>query len=304
MGIFLFPLAAAEEPITPDRDIQITQEVGIEGDPAPVAAPPPPADHRKEEAAQLYLQALAAWKAGDARAASRLASRALTLAPELEQARLLAGYAALRLRRREEGVVTLDGLFLPDGPSTIPEERLAEIRKLQRTTIRPLRRDQWSVSVGSITYVERSGEQPGIVFGYEAALQIPIVSKLSLRVDGGAPWPNTGGDFDIRGPRFGLQAVATERLGDGRWSLDLGAGPVFWLAEGGYWADGSEPYFGVRAAAGIEVRMGPGFGLRWELGASAYPWALDAIKWYAQPLDLRILLQAWFGEPPGARKAR
>jgi hypothetical protein len=309
MGIFSFPLALADDPISADRDIQITQEVGIEGDTAPAEPAPPPtyelstAD-RTAEASVLYVKALEAWKAGDAARASRLASEALTLDPELPPARMLAGYAAYRLKKRGEGQVTLDGIFLAPGPSGIPPERRAEIRRLQRAADRPYRRDQIAISLGNLTILERSGDQPGIVFGYEGAVQVPIVSKLSVRVDAGAPWPNSGSDLDIRGPRFGVYAVASEPLGAGRWSLDLAAGPTLWVAEGRYWADGWEPYVGVRGAAGVDVRLTSGFGLRWELGASAYPWALDAIKWYAQPLDLRILLQAWFGAPAGQRQPR
>ncbi|MDP2307309.1 MAG: hypothetical protein Q8P18_14885 [Pseudomonadota bacterium] len=249
---------------------------------------------KRDEAASLYVKGLDAWKAGKHSRAWRLATEALVLDPDLTPARLLAGYALLRLRRTSEGVTTLEGLDLEPDSSPLPAETRRASQRLLRRHESPYRRDQWWVAVGTLTFLERLGDTVVPLNGYVFTGQAPIVGKLALRVEGGAPW--SGGEaLDIRGPHFDVMAVVAQPVDKGLWHVDLAAGPAFWIAEGRYWADGWEPYFGVRAAIGVDVRLGASIGLRYEMGASAFPMADDDLPFYGVPLDLRLAIQTWFG---------
>ena len=106
----------------------------------------------------------------------------------------------------------------------------------------------------------------------------------------------------IRGPRFDALAVGLVPLGGGRWHLDLAAGPSAWVATGEFWPDGSQPYVGARVALGLDTRIGLSFGLRTEVGASAYPEATQDFSFYAEPVDIRFLFTGWMGNVPGEPK--
>ncbi len=317
--MFLLSLALAAEPDTAERDIPIppgTAEDGAPGGepapeepgaapaptPAPATATPPPAESRdlsvearRREAARLYLQALDSWKQRRWKRAWWLASESLTLDPELTPARMLAGYALLKMKRRDEGAETLAGLALEPGASPLPAERLREAERVVHRHLAPYRRDQWALSVGNVTFVQRMGDTAVPVNGYVFAGRVPLFDRLALRVDGGAPWGATANDLDVRGPRFGVYALTSQPLGSGRWHVDLAAGPAFWLAEGRYWADGSEPYVGARGAVAVDVRLGALIGLRYEMGASVFPLAAEDLPFYAEPLDIRFSIETWFG---------
>jgi hypothetical protein len=310
MGFFLLSYAFAADPDPSGHDIPVTAApapVARAADPAPPAADPAPAGSdpatfaldpaaRREQAANLYVKGLDAWKSGKHSRAWRLASEALALDPDLTPARLLAGYALLRLRRGEEGVTTLGGLDLEPGLSPLPPATLRSARRILRRHALPYRRDQWWVAVGNITFIERLGDTGGVLNGYSFSGQAPIVENLAVRVDAVSPWGGTADALDVRGARFDVMAVAEERIDKGLWHVDLAAGPAFWAATGRYWADGWQPYIGVRAALGVDVRLGAAMGLRYEMGASAYPTAAEDLSWYAEPLDIRVALQVWFGK--------
>lgn len=331
MGFFLLSFALAAEPAPVGHDIEIPPASAPEGganEPAPAspeseeaaaeapgaaaeapAAAPPGVtygealpeedtlslDERRSEGAGRYLLALEAWRAGRHSRAWRLASEALTLDPDLTPARLLAGYALLRMRRAEEAEATLAGLALEPGASPLPPERRREAERILRRQTAPRQRDQWAVSVGNVTFVQRMGDIAVPLNGYVFAARAPLHERLAVRIDGGAPWGGTASELDIRGPRFGLYAVTAQPLGPGRFHVDLAAGPAFWIAEGRYWADGWEPYVGARAALGLDVRIGTAIGLRYEMGASVFPMAADDLTFYAEPLDFRVALETWFG---------
>lgn len=335
MGFFLLSFALAAEPPPVGRDIEIpapsapaeganepapvpeeggaapAETAAVEEAPpvdAPAAAPPGVTygealpeeeslslDERRSEGAGRYLLALEAWRAGRYSRAWRLASEALTLDPDLTPARLLAGYALLRMRRTEEAEGTLAGLVLEPGASPLPPERRREAERLLRRQIAPRQRDQWAVSVGNVMFVQRMGDMAVPLNGYVFAARAPLRERLAVRIDGGAPWGGTASELDIRGPRFGLYAVTAQPLGPGVLHVDLAAGPAFWIAEGRYWADGWEPYVGARAAVGLDLRIGAAIGLRYEMGASVFPMAADDLAFYAEPLDFRIALETWFG---------
>jgi len=314
MGFFLLSFALAGEPEPTGHDIPVTPApaaAAAPGAPASDSADPEPPEpppsstaasfalspaERREAATNLYVKGLDAWKSGKHSRAWRLASEALALDPELAPARLLVGYALLRLRRGDEGVVTLDGLTLEPAASPLPVGTRRAARALVRRHALPYRRDQWWVSVGNITFVERMGDSVVPLNGYSFAGQAPLVEKLALRIDATSPWGGTADALDVRGARFDVMAVVEERIDKGLWHVDLAAGPAFWAATGRYWADGWEPYIGVRAALGVDVRLGATMGLRYEMGASAYPTAADFLTWYAEPLDIRVALQVWFGK--------
>ncbi len=298
MGFFLIFAALAGGPAGGGQDIAVVR--GAEGAAVePEGAPDTyrlDADASYEEAATLYIKGLEAWKAGAHGRAWRLATEALVLEPSLTPARLLAGYALLRLRRKDEGVATLAGLALEPDTSPLSEEARRDTLRVLRVHTAPYRRDQWWVAVGNITFIERNGDTAQPLNGYVFAGQAPLLGKLALRVDGGTPWGGIAEALDVRGPRFDVMAVAEQRVDGGRWHVDFAAGPAFWIAEGRYWPDGWEPYFGARAAIGVDVRLGTVIGLRYEMGASVFPTAADALPFYAEPLDMRIALQTWFGK--------
>lgn len=295
------------------------EDVAAPGAPGEAAAPEPPAAHtpseeawggafdapddtvtlsetaKRDEAATLYVKGLDAWKSGKHHRAWRLATEALVLDPNLTPARLLAGYALLRLRRTGEGVATLDGLALEPDVSPLPGETRQAVRRVLRRHESPFRRDQWWLALGNITFLERLGDEVRPLNGYVFAAQAPLFDRVALRIDGGAPWGSTEA-LDIRGPHFDVMAVVEQPVDKGLWHVDLAAGPAFWIADGRYWPDGWEPYFGVRAALGVDVRLGTTIGLRYEMGASAFPKADEDLPFYAAPLDLRLSVQTWFGK--------
>ncbi|MES2638482.1 MAG: hypothetical protein V4850_03345 [Myxococcota bacterium] len=313
MRYFLLASALADDPSDPGHDIPITSPSASEA-PAPAVPGDPDLtakwaaefdaphetveltdEEQREEAATLYVKGLDAWKSGKHSRAWRLATEALILDPALTPARLLAGYALLRLRQPDEGVTTLDGLALEPDTSPLPASTRRSVHRVLRRHESPYRRDQWWVAVGNVTHLERLGDDVVPLNGWVFTGQAPLFSQLALRVDAGAPWAATGA-LDIRGPRFDVLAVVEKRIDKGLWHVDLGAGPAFWIAEGRYWLDGWEPYFGVRAALGVDVRLGATVGLRYEMGASAFPTAEVDLPFYASPLDLRLSLQTWFGK--------
>lgn len=259
---------------------------------------------REEDAREAYVKALAAWKRRSWKAAWVEATRALALDPELSEARLLAGYAALRLGKRGEGAETLAGLWLEPGPTPLPAASLEEARIVRSRYVAPLQRDQWWIGLGPSFFLEHTGGDTTPLLGWSLAAQAPVIGGLAVRLQGGGPWLGPEDDFDIRGPRFDLLAVGAAPLGGGLWHVDLAAGPSLWLATGGFWYDGSQPFVGARAAVGLDTRFGAGFGMRWEVGGSAYPQAAEDFSFYAEAVDVRVLFQGWFGAVPGEPRRR
>ncbi len=266
--------------------------------PVPTAAAEPISPVRAAaEADTLYLKGVAAWRDGKWARAARLCSEALRLSPEHSPARLLAGYSLLRLRKLDEGLTTLDGLARPaEGPPLTPEVQRRALHMQRRFTL-PRTREQVSLTVSTVIAVERSGGFLTPLGGYAFAAQGPIVGPVATRVSFANPFGGSASLLDVRGPRFDLLAVTELRLGGGLWFMDLGAGPALWIAEGGYWADGTQPYVGLRAAVGIDVRMGRTLGLRLETGFSAFPQAAADLSWHADPVDFRLGLVTHLGAP-------
>lgn len=280
------PIAPAAEPeaapIAPAAEPEV----------APVEAPPP--GDRRADAEARYLAALESWNERDWRAAHRAATEALALDPDLAAARLLAGYALLRLRRWDEARVTIDGLTPEVGAPTLPSASVATARRLLRRGVAPFRRDQWAISMGHVSWVERAYAGGWGQAGFLLQARAPVLPGLAVRVDGGLPW--TAAELsEVRGVRLGVSAVAPRPLGNGRFHLDLLAGPVLWLASGRYWSDGQQPYLGARTAVALDVRTGPAIGFFAEVGASVFPALTTDLPFYAAPIDVRLGLSTWFG---------
>lgn len=290
----------ASEEVVPAAEGTPVPGSGPDALPAAEGAPPEDATAvalRKKHAAELYMSGLAAWQKGRWAQALQLAQEALVEDPELAPARLLAGYALLRLRRFDEATVTLEGLALEPGPSPLPVEKQKEAQRVLRRSLAPFGRNEWAISTGQILYLERFGDQVTPLAGYVFAARAPLFPRVAVRIDGHSPWGGNEDDFDVRGPRIGAYGVYSQPLGPGAWQVDLAAGPVFWAATGRYWADGWEPYVGVRGAAGLDVRAGATVGFRLEVGASAFPTAAQDLSFYASPVDMRLTMDFWLGGP-------
>ena len=328
MGIFLLSLALAASPGTPERDMPITADeapeaapaVGADApaspdappaepapapEPAPAAEPEPVArldlspEERTAEATRVYRHALDAWNDRRWSRALYLASQALELDPELAPARLLAGYALLKLRKPERAAATLDGLALEPGPSSVPLARRLDAEARVVRALAPFQRDAWAFTVATAFYGVRRSDRPQVLNGVAFALRAPVFRGFALRAEGGAPWSGSANDLDVRGPRFSINAVTTQPIGKGKWHVEFGGGPALWIAEARYWPDGWEPYVGARGLVALDTRLGAATGMRFELGASTFPAALDDLPFYASPFDLRISFEAWFGGPSG-----
>lgn len=252
-------------------------------------------EERRARAEALYLQALARWHRREWEPAWRLATEALVVDPNLAPARLLTGYALLRLRRWEEARATIAGLSSEVGPATLPKGARRDARRYLRRKIWPMRRDQWGISVAHLTVVERVYEEATAFNGYVFTGRAPLLPRLAARADAGAPWGGTAGPTDLRGPRFAVAAESAHPLGPGNVHATVLAGPLLWVAEGRYWADGSEAYLGARGALGLDVRLGAVVGLRAEVGASVFPGLSDDLPFYASPIDVRVGIDTWFG---------
>jgi hypothetical protein len=265
------------------------------GDAGDTDVAPPERAHVRADS--LYLKALDAWKDRRWSRAWRLAGEALRLEPDHAPARLLAGYALLKMHSVDAALVTLDGLSW----QVEPDPKNAEIRQrawvVRRRFLDPRQRDQVSLSVGNLVLLQRAGDTVTPLGGYVFAVQVPVVGPVAVRADGGNPWGGTANTLDVRGPRFDVLAVAEMKVDGGLWHVDLGAGPALWAARSGFWPDGWMPYVGVRGAVGTDVRLGRTLGLRFEVGASVFPAATTDLGWYAEPLDFRFGLSSWFGGP-------
>jgi hypothetical protein len=285
MGLFLVVLAQLARGGAPDRDTGIV--------PAPVAEEASAAPVRTD-AERRYVEALRAWNARDWRTAHRLATEALVLDPDLAPARLLAGYALLRLRRWDAARVTIAGLTPEVDAPTLPAASVATARRLLRRGVAPFRRDQLALSLGHVSWIERAYAGGWGHAGWLLQVRAPVLPGLAARVYLGVPW-TTPETAEVRGVRLALSAVAPRPVGNGRVHLDLLAGPVLWLAAGRYWSDGGEPYLGARTAVALDVRTGPTLGFFVEVGASVFPALTDDLPFYAAPLDVRLGLATWMG---------
>jgi hypothetical protein len=176
-------------------------------------------------------------------------------------------------------------------------EKQKEAQRVLRRSLAPFGRNEWAISTGQILYLERFGDQVTPLAGYVFAARAPLFPRVAVRIDGHSPWGGNEDDFDVRGPRreVHLPGPGAERLAVDAVRPD--AGPVFWAATGRYWADGWEPYVGVRGAAGLDVRAGATVGFRLEVGASAFPTAAQDLSFYASPVDMRLTMDFWLGGP-------
>lgn len=255
--------------------------------PRPAAVDPRVADDH-------YIGGLTAWNAGDWAGALVASERALLLVPDHRPARLLKGSALLRLGRSTEGVAVLESLEKLDPSDSYGREirRRADAAARRYTDRRS--RDQLRLTVGSVTAVETAHGQVAALGGYVLQLQAPIRARVAVRAEVACPWAG-GGDGGARGPRFSALGVGLFPLGSGIWNVGLSAGPSIWLAQGPFWPDGSEPFLGARATAGLDVRLTRGLGLGLEAGTGLYPGAIGRLPWYGQPVDLRLMLDLYAG---------
>lgn len=245
-----------------------------------------------------YLAALSSWEGHEWAPALAHAEAALAIDPTHRPARLIRGYALLKLGRHDEAGIVLTGLT--DEPVTLAYE--GEVRRRANRAWRRYsdryRRDQVALTVSfpvPVALVERTYEELVPVVGYAGAVDVPVPGPVDVRADVSGPF---GRDrvFRVDGPRVGVLAVARLPFGRSVWCGDIALGPVLWAATGGYWADGGQPYLGGRASLGIDVRPTWRLGFRAEAGAAWFPGASAYLDWYALPVDARLLTTLWLGK--------
>lgn len=239
----------------------------------------------------VYLQALSAWQTGHTADALRLAVEAAHDDPDQEPARLLAGYALLRVRAPTAGAAVLRSLALTptDDPvdGRVRSAASVAIHRIEdRTT-----RQQLSISWLQVVGAEKIWSQ-WTASGEEALVVDVPTGGPRLRLDLSHRYAT--GLQDVGGWRVAPMALATWTHGHN--AIYLGLGPSLWIARGVWWDSGVHPYFGARAAAGTDVRVSRRWGFSAEIGAT--PHLTDrTLSWYAHPFDIRAGVEFWPGRP-------
>lgn len=241
-----------------------------------------------------YLRALAAWDRGEWGTALAEAEAALAAEPGHRPARLLEGYALFRLDRPEDGVGVLQALAAE--PVSTEYDGVIQRRadRLWHRWADRARRDQVAVSGGFVLPVEKRYDTILPNVGLTAEVEVPVPGPVAVRAEVLLP-VQPEGLFDVGGDYIGLEAVLHHPLGRGVWAVDAALGPELWLARGGYWSDGNQPYLGLRAAAGLDVRPARRVGFRLQAGTRWVPGALEDLPWYAVPFDLSLTTVSWWG---------
>ncbi len=309
--LFALSLAMAQDPSDPAAETPPSSP-----DPAPVEVPelpttPPDPDvlapedtpenpgTTQVELERLYLDAYADWQRGRWLDAQNKVEAVLAIDPGFRPARLLLGYCLIRRDRQDEGMVVLDAL-VKEEPTTPYEEAIRSRASLLLGRYKDkIRRDQLALTIGTEGLVERRLD--GLAFRLGAAVQvdIPIRDILGIRAEwsGALPASNSfGGELVVDGHHFALMARASLPIGRGLWSMEGAVGPSIWLATGRHWADGNEPFLGLRTALGSDWRFSRRVGLRMEAGWSFWPGQQAELPWLGQNLDSRLSMVIWMGK--------
>ena len=216
--------------------------------------------------------------------------------PDHRPARLLAGYALLRLDADASGLAVLESLARePVLKRDDVKVRALAVRAVHRVDD-PRRRDQVSLAYATTFAPERGGERGTgawhLANAYVWQLGVPLTDGVTLRVE--AQHRFVTDNEDVGGWR--LTPMLAFARGASNHSVDLGVGPTTWVARGIWWEGGTHVYAGARLAAGVDWRYGRRFGLRLEVAAT--PLLLDStLWWYGSPFDARFSVSWWLGQP-------
>ena len=122
---------------------------------------------------------------------------------------------------------------------------------------------------------------------------VPLVSRLTARAE--VRWIALDpGELAVGGTKVSATVAWTLPLGGGLWSFTPSVGPSLWVASGQYWADGANPFLGLRADADLDARLTPTFGVYVAVGTEVYPGQLADLGWLYQPLEARTGFRLWF----------
>ena len=243
-----------------------------------------------------YLRALEAWGKGEASAALDLARQAQAMGPTHDGARLLQGYALLRLGRVNEALPVLARLAT-DPVADDNARRMGERAWRQRSDRRL--RSSVSAMVGAQFWTRPYGGGANPAVGYALALNLPIADLLSFRID--TALNRSFDDPLLSGPTGSALFTAQIPLASGDWHWGFGAGPAGWFLSGPLAPDGeARVEIGLHSAAWIDVRAWRRAGFAFELGGFSWPQAAPELSAYMFSWDARLSLVAWFG--PGRRR--
>ncbi len=262
----------------------------------PASAPPATAEPATvtslpgatKSARDLYLQALKAWKRRDFEQARDLCKEAVSGDPLLTEAWLLRSYAHQRLR---EPALALASVRI--ARESDREDVRAAARSLEARLTQDDVRDSPSAWAGGGPLFELiDGDlQPRVVLNL--GVGVPLWERLTGRAE--VRWTAFDpGELRVAGTRASAMAAWTVPLGSGRWSFTPSAGPSLWIATGQYWADGVNPYLGIRADLDLDTRLTPALGFYAAVGTEIYPGQIADLRWLYEPLEARVGMRLWF----------
>lgn len=238
---------------------------------------------------EAYVQAVAAWHAGDWDGARGSSLAALAIEPGHPEARLLHAYTLLRIGRTADGVAALEAIARdPEVVRAAPE-----VAELAQDALGQLAgrwtRDEWSLSAGPLGRPERAGGYASWQGGLAFEMMLPVVPRLGVRLDVTTPFSALDA-LSLQGPVLSALAVGMQPLGSGIWHLDLGVGPSVWVGKSLYWDDRYKGLFpGVRSAVGLDLRAWQYVGFRLEGGYTAHYGARQGLDLWTDGFDLRLL---------------
>lgn len=276
------PAPPAPAAIAPDLPLALP-------DPPPEAATP---DEREvaaaDDPADLYLEALDAWKGRNFPRTLSLATKAVNTDPLFGEAWLLRSYAHLRLHEPERALTSVRLARESERDDVRAAARALEARLTQDYV-----RDSVSLWTGLGPIVELDYGSPRGRVGLNLGVGAPVWRRLSARAE--VQWIALDpGELRVAGSKAAALASWTLPIGSGRWSFTPAAGPSLWIATGQYWADGVNPYLGLRVDLDLDVRLTPAMGLYLAASSDVYPGQLADLDWTYTPGDVRTGLRLWF----------
>ena len=245
----------------------------------------------------LYVQALSAWNLGHASTALDLSRDAIAAGPPHAGARLLEGYALVRLSRVDDALPVFAELALD--PFAEPKARiLAERAWRQRADRRS--RNGVSASVGAQLWFRPYGGTSHSAVGYSLNVGIPVADMFGVRLD--AALNDDFADSLLEGPTTTLMFTAEAPFTTGVFHWGVGTGPASWFLTGPLEPDGgTKVEIGLHSAVWVNARCWRSAGFALELGGYSWPQMAPDLVAYMFTWDSRLSFVAWFG--PGNRRA-
>ncbi len=241
-----------------------------------------------DDPADLYLEALDAWKGRNFAGALSLATKAVNIDPLFGEAWLLRSYAHLRLHEPDRALTSVRLARESERDDVRAAARAFEARLTQDYV-----RDSISLWTGLGPVVELDYGAPKGRVGLNLGVGVPVWKRLSARAE--VQWIALDpGELRVAGSKAAALASWTLPIGGGRWSFTPAVGPSLWVATGQYWADGVNPYVGLRADLDLDVRLTPTLGLYLAASSDVYPAQLADLDWTYTPADVRTGLRLWF----------